>query len=161
MRPMIAHKTQHSSMRRALVLVAALALVGCSGASEITGAISEPHDPGTALSPANLASLTDVVERNPADPQAYNIRGAVYGQAGQYEQALADFNKAIGLDARFAQAYANRGLVYQSTNKSDLALADYHKALNLDASYAAAYVGRGMVYRQKGQLLLALNDFNK
>src|SRR5437588_7274780 len=147
MRPMIGQKTEHRLIRRALVLVAALALVGCSGASVLTNPVSEPNDPGNALSPANLASLTDVVERNPTDPQAYNIRGAVYGQAGQYEQALSDFNKAIGLDARFAQAFANRGLVYHATNKPDLALADYHKALGLDASYAPAYLGRGIVHR--------------
>ena len=35
-----------------------------------------------ATSPANIASLTDVVVRNPDDAQAYNVRGAVLGQAG-------------------------------------------------------------------------------
>jgi Flp pilus assembly protein TadD len=45
-----------------------------------------------------------VVQRNPSDPQAYNMRGSVIGHAGRYDKALADFNKAIGTDANYAQA---------------------------------------------------------
>ncbi len=77
-----------------------------------TGA-PESEDTLYATSPANIASLTDVVTRNPNDPQAYNMRGSVFGQAGRYDKALADFDKAIGIDANYAQAYANRGLVYR------------------------------------------------
>ncbi len=101
-----------------------------------------------ATSPANIASLTDVVMRNPNDPQAYNMRGAVFGQAGKHAEALADFNKAISLDPNYAPAYANRGLVYRQTNTLDLALADYNKAIALDPiirrpiSGAARSIGR-------------------
>ena len=31
---------------------------------------------------ANIASLTEVVTSHPNDPQAYNMRGAVFGQGG-------------------------------------------------------------------------------
>ena len=37
-------------------------------------------DAAYATSPANIASLTEVVTRNPKDPQAYNMRGTVFGQ---------------------------------------------------------------------------------
>ena len=57
---------------------------------------------------------------------------------GSSEQALADFNKAISLDPKYAQAYANRALVYRKTDKLDLALADDNKALAIDAAYAPA-----------------------
>ena len=86
-----------------------------------------------ATSQSNLTSLSEVVEKHPDDPQAYNMRGSVYGEAGRNEQALADFNKAISLDPNYAQAYANRALVYGKTDKLDLALADYNKALSIDA----------------------------
>ena len=88
-----------------------------------------------------------MVQRNPNDPQAYNMRGSVFGQSGRNEDALTDFNKAISLDPNYAQAYANRALIYRQTGKLDLALADYNKALQLDQNYAVAYLGRGMVYR--------------
>ena len=97
----------------------------------------------------------------PNDPQAYNMRGSVFGQAGRNDEALADFNKAISLDPNYAQAYANRGLIYRKTGKLDLALADYNKALTLDPNYAAAYLGRGIVYRPAQAAPEAFNDFNK
>ena len=66
-----------------------------------------------APSQANMASLTEVMQRHPDDPQAYNMRGAVLGDAGTLDEALSDFNKAISIDPNYAQAYANRGLVYR------------------------------------------------
>ena len=154
------HRACGTLVAAALFLDAVL-LAGCSSDAFLSTTMPEAQEAAAATSEANLASLTSVVERNPNDPQAYNTRGSVYGQAGRYEQALADFDKAISLDAKYAQAYANRGLVHRQTRKLDLALADYNKALALDPAYAAALLGRGLVHRQRGQLILALNDFNK
>ena len=115
-----------------------ISLGGCGtigGVSSVTPT-TETEDNQLAASPANIASLTGVVQNNPNDPQAYNMRGSVFGQAGRNDEALADFNKAISLDPNYAQAYANRGLIYRKTGRLDLALADYNKALALDPSYA-------------------------
>jgi Tfp pilus assembly protein PilF len=135
----------------ALLLVALLA--GCTSAG-LTGSIADNEEPVSATSSANIASLSDVVQRNPSDPQAYNTRGSVLGQAARNDEALADFNKAISLDPNYAQAYANRALVYRQTNKLDLALADYNKALSIDPNYTQAYLGRGIVYRSPSALIM-------
>ena len=150
--------------RIGLVLLPALglALAACSSlTTNLAANAPESEDAVFATSPANIASLTDVVQRNPRDPQAYNMRGSVFGQAGRYDEALTDFNQAISIDPNYAQAYANRGLVYRQTGKLDLALADYNKALSIDPAYSTAYLGRGMVYRAQGNALAALKDFNK
>src|SRR6201996_2139998 len=85
---------------RALLALAALgsalALGGCASLGNVSG--SDKADPQLATSQTNLTSLTEVIEKSPNDPQAYNMRGSVYGQAGRPELALADFNKAVGLD---------------------------------------------------------------
>ena len=143
-----------------IALLCAAALAGCQ---TVTGGspTTEAQDNELAASPTNIASLSSVVQRNPNDPQAYNMRGSVYGQSGRSQDALADFNKAIQLDPNYAQAYANRGLIYRQTGKFDLALADYNKALQLDPNYAVAYLGRGIVHRQRKQAMDAFNDFNK
>jgi tetratricopeptide (TPR) repeat protein len=146
-------------LARVLLFIAAAALAGCQTVG--TAPTSEVEENQYAASPANVASLTSVVQRNPNDPQAYNMRGSVLGQAGRNDEALADFNKAISLDPNFGQAYANRGLIQRKTGKLDQALADYGKALELDPNYAVAYLGRGIVYRLKKQPLDAFKDFNK
>jgi tetratricopeptide (TPR) repeat protein len=92
---------------RAVTLALTLALGGCQtvgpGASVI-----EDEEVTRIASPTNIASLTDVVQRNPNDPQAYNMRGSVFGRAGRYQEALDDFNQAIKIDPKYTQAYANR-----------------------------------------------------
>jgi tetratricopeptide (TPR) repeat protein len=89
--------------------IAALPLAGCATLGN--PAASDNDAPLYATSQSNLTSLSEVVEKHPEDPQAYNMRGSVYGEAGRYEQALADFSKAISLDPNYAQAYANRALI--------------------------------------------------
>src|SRR5215216_4477438 len=117
----------------ALLVLAAL-LAGCSttALTPSANAVPESEEAQLAASPANIASLTEVVQRNPNDPQAYNMRGSILGQAGRHQEALADFEKAISLDPNYAQAFANRGLVYRQTGKLDQALADYDRALAID-----------------------------
>jgi len=137
-------------------LLAALAVAGCGTLGG--GPSAEKQDPALANAQPNIGSLSEVIEQHPNDPQAYNMRGSVYGEAGQTEQALADFTKAISLDPNYAQAYANRGLVYRKSNQLDLALADFNKALSIDPNYAPAYVGRGSVYSQQGRHEQALAD---
>src|SRR5690349_13996791 len=82
--------------RIALVLIAGAAVAACQTVSG--SPTTEADDNLLAASPANIASLTGVVQSNPNDPQAYNMRGSVFGQAGRNAEALADFNKAVSLD---------------------------------------------------------------
>ena len=137
-------------LARVLLFIAAAALAGCQTVG--TSPTSEVEENQYAASPANVASLTSVVQRNPNDPQAYNMRGSVLGQAGRNDEALADFNKAISLDPNFGQAYANRGLIQRKTGKLDQALADYGKALELDPS-AAFMQGRVKVVGDMGKVM--------
>src|SRR5260370_25730046 len=115
---------------RAALLSGALALGACSTTLNLGGSTSSPAVDGGAqdASPANIASLTDVVTRNPNDAQAYNMRGSVLGRAGRNQEALGDFDRAISLDANYTQAYANRGQLHRQTNKLDAPLADYNNA---------------------------------
>jgi len=145
--------------RGAVPLVAMLMLAGCTTLGNPQPAQNDTPLYGTAQS--NLTSLNEVIEKHPDDPQAYNIRGTVYGEGGRNEQALADFDRAISLDPNYAQAYANRALIYRKSGRLDLALADDNKAIALDANYVPAYLGRGIVYREQGKASQALGDFNK
>jgi tetratricopeptide (TPR) repeat protein len=88
-------------------------------------------------------------------------RGFVLDELQQFDRAIADYNKAIELDPRYAAAYNNRGYVYRQKGELDRAIADYSKAIELDPNDFRAYNNRGHAYRQKGELDRAITDFNK
>lgn len=114
-----------------------------------------------AGSTANLGSLTAAISRDPQNAVNYNVRGSAYGQAGQFQAALADFTTAIQLNPGFFQAFNNRALIYRQLNQPQAALADYNQAITLNPSYQPAYLGRGTLYRQSGQYDFAMSDFDQ
>lgn len=114
----------------------------------------------TAEQKNNIASLSEVIKANPNDANALNLRGAAYGQAGEYEKALNDFNAALSVSPQYYQAYANRALIFSRGNKLDQALADYNQALRIDPKYSIALVGRGTVHRMRNNHPAAVADFS-
>ena len=64
---------------------------------------------------------------------AYRNRGIVHAARTEYDQAIADFSKAIELNPRYAAAYNDRAVAY--TNKGDYqrAVADVTRAVELTA----------------------------
>ena len=48
---------------------------------------------------------------------AYYNRGNAYADKGQYDRAIAEFDKAIKLNPKYALAYYIRGLVYSNKEK--------------------------------------------
>jgi tetratricopeptide (TPR) repeat protein len=142
----------------ALILLGALA--GCQS-TENAGQAAMHQKLALTEQKNNIASLSEVIKANPNDANALNLRGAAYGQAGQYQKALNDFNAAIAASSRYYQAYANRALIYSRMQKPKRALDDYNKALNIDPRYTIALVGRGTIYRLNNKHAAAITDFSK
>ena len=80
---------------------------------------------------------------------------------GKYDDAIADFDKAIALDPNDAAAYGNRGNAYYSKGEVDRAIADFDKVIALDPNDAIAYDNRGVAYEKKGDKEKAIADFRK
>ena len=89
----------------------------------------------------------------------YYNRGLSYLASGNYRPAIADFNKAIELDAGSAEAFFRRGMANQQAGEMERALADYDRALELDSRLADAYYGRGSWREQSGKFSSAITDY--
>jgi tetratricopeptide (TPR) repeat protein len=85
------------------------------------------------------------------DYLAYDHRGIAYGQSGQYEKAIEDFNKAISLKPDYYKGYNNRGFAYFKIGKYQMAINDYNEAIRLKPNYAKAYVNRSNVFLNQGE----------
>ena len=71
----------------------------------------------------------------------YLVRGARYVAKGRYDQALADYDRAIELSPDHASGFMGRGNTYYAMGRYDQALADYDRAIELDPTeeeFAAA-----------------------
>src|SRR5215510_3073367 len=81
--------------------------------------------------------------------ETFNNRGVGYRLKGDYDRALADYNQAIKLNAKFAAAYNNRGVAYDKNGEYDRAILDYDQAIKLKPS-AEGYFNRGNAQLGKG-----------
>ena len=68
---------------------------------------------------------------------------------------LADCNKALELDPKFAEAYANRGIFKGNAGDFDGAVADYDKVVELKPREARSYLNRQEELKKK---LQGVND---
>ena len=91
----------------------------------------------------------------------HNNRGLTYGEKGDYDRAIKDFNMAIDLNPHYAYAYNNRGAAYRSKGNFDRAIEDCSKAIKLKSNYAEPYSNRGAAYREKGEIDRAIADYDK
>ena len=69
-------------------------------------------------------------------------RGAVYLKMKNSKNAIADFDKAIEIDAKYPKSYHLRGLAREMAGNDEGAYDDFTKAIEIDPDYGAAYYSR-------------------
>jgi curved DNA-binding protein CbpA len=105
--------------------------------SESVAAASEPDATAVVVSPIGAAGPPLPIMPGPAflpttvDAKTYRERGMFAYRDGDLTGALADFNRAIEQDPRFAAAYIDRGIVFYRLRNFDRAFADMAQAKRL------------------------------
>ena len=90
----------------------------------------------------------------------YYNRGTELGQLKRYEEAIADFSRAIAIYP-FDFVYGNRATAYFFLGKYQEALRDFDRAIELNPDNANSYYGRAMTYRTLGDFTAAQEDARK
>ena len=75
-----------------------------------------------------MQHLTGQLQANPADRQAYFLRGNAYLDHRDFQRAIEDYTRAIALDPQDPVVYNNRGIAYRSLGQTAMAIADYREA---------------------------------
>jgi tetratricopeptide (TPR) repeat protein/S1-C subfamily serine protease len=110
---------------------------------------------------AAAISLYDEIIRSQPQTYAYNNRGLAKSDIGQTQKAIADYDRAITLNPKYAYAYNNRGLAKSDIGQQKEAFADYDRAIALNPKYVEAYYNRGLAKFNIGQKQEAISDYDR
>ena len=109
----------------------------------------------------SIEELTQAIELDPTDANAYFSRGHAYHAKDNYDKAIADYTKSIQLNPKSAKAYNGRGLAHIRKDDYDKAIKDLNKAIQLNPKSAKAYNNRGTAHRRKGDYDKAIADYTE
>lgn len=112
----------------------------------------------------NLSFMTDIIRKNPGVPylfRAYGTRANALAGNNQFNDALADYNKAIEINPSEAITYLNRSLIYMKTNRYSDAINDLDTAIKLQPNTAFMYVKRSLAKYASKDNDGALRDINQ
>ncbi len=107
---------------------------------------------------AASAGYTASISRRPELIWPYIVRGLVFGDLKQFDNAHRDFDKALELDPQSYHVSLNRGAVFLMQKKFAAARADFERAAELKPDQAAPYINLAEVGLQQGAELAAAND---
>lgn len=90
-----------------------------------------------------------------------NSRGMAQETRENFEQAKADYNKAIEINPEYGNAYNNRGNIQARQADYKGAIKDYNRAIGLNSQFVEAYCNRGIAKENLGDHTKALEDFDR
>ncbi len=98
----------------------------------------------------------DTVDKSPNHPRAHHNLGRYYGDSGQKEKAIAEYEMALKLErASHAETdhvtHYNLALEYIDSSQEDKALEHLKKAIEIDPGYSAAYNNLAVLMIRKGK----------
>jgi len=109
-----------------------------------------------------IADYEQAMKYDPNNGKAYLNRGAIYNQLKNYQGAIDDFRKAIGLDSQVAsKAYNNIGAIRLVQNKVQDALLNFDQAVQLERNNPDFLYNRGLARLNNNDREGARSDFSR
>ena len=100
-----------------------------------------------------LAPLEAILPK--PDANTYNNRGEGLLNAGRYNEALAEFRKAIALDPNYEKARYGIGRVYLHSKRYADAINTFEQLIKDEPNYKEAHHGLGLAYFKSGSNIRA------
>jgi tetratricopeptide (TPR) repeat protein len=159
-------------MRFIFPLLAAASLIAVSAAtpaqaqSGADAALCASQDYGAHTPAQRIAACTALIEAAKDMPAPelstlFTNRGSAHAHVSQMKQSLADFDRAIALDANNEVALRERARDYRMTGRLDQALVDINAALRLKPEDFIALDVRANIFNNNRQYDRAIEDYNE
>jgi len=101
------------------------------------------------------------IERHPNDAGLRDSVALLYLELGQFEPAVAHFQKSLAIKGPSAPAHYNLGTALALGRQFDQAVYEYQVAIRLDPRYANAHNNLGNVYLAQGRVDEAIAEFRE
>ncbi len=101
----------------------------------------------------------DCVKKAPLKERPHHNLGYAYYEAGQWEEAQGEFERALALNPHYTLSTYNLGLVFYRRGMMREAIDCYRKALGLKDPPPETYFNLGLAYHQKGLYPDAVDAF--
>ena len=95
-----------------------------------------------------------------SDASTHCNRGESFLSDERYDEALAEFQKAIDIKPDYAKAYFGRGHVYRRTKRYVNAIIAFQQAIKFKPNYKEAHYGLGIAYFESGDNSKAMAAVN-
>jgi hypothetical protein len=102
---------------------------------------------------------SDVVNKSPLKARPHNYLGTTYFKKQRFEEASAEYLKAIALNPRYAVAQFNLCLLKAQLGNAGEAVTACTAAIDLDPSFGPAHDQLGILYGQQGRYDESLTEF--
>ena len=100
------------------------------------------------------------IKKHPLKPGPYLDRGNHFQNIKMYPEAIADYNKYIGMYSTNPSAYMNRGNAHERLKHYDSAMYDYQKVLDLKPDDTIANFNKGNIYDFLLKYDLAVKEYD-
>ena len=105
--------------------------------------------------------LYKAIQINPNYADAHYNLGIVHKKLGEYEKAIACYEKAIQIKPDYAVVYNNLATILGELNNMPKAKKYYEKALDLNPNIKEAYLGYGNILLKLNQHKKGLDNIRK
>ena len=96
----------------------------------------------------------------PLEPDPHNLTGAAFAGIGEFDHAVAAYDRAVALKPDYAEVHANRASALIGLNRHEEALASCDRAIQLLPGNAQAYSNRGIALKNLGRFTEALAAYD-
>ncbi len=95
-------------------------------------------------------------------PGDYEVKKGNYRlEDGQFDLAVAEFNKALEIDDDHLGAHLGLAVTYLQTDQTERALAKFNRIIEIDPEFAVAFANRGIIHDRQGRFDQAVADYRK